>query len=325
MKEFWKKSWFIRLVSLLIAVLLVIYVNSTQEGFLSQGQTEKTKQTANKTETIKVPLQVSVDTDKYYVVGYPERVSVTLEGSTALVTSTINTQNFRAYIDLTKKSIGKHNVKIHINGINKQISYSVKPRNITVDIQRRKSTTMPVQIEYNKGAVAPGYQRGHSSVYPQQVEVTGARSEVDQIDQIVARVVLPNGIDHTYERQVNLIAVDNKGRQLNVIIDPATAKVTIPITTAKKVVKVQLEPEHEKTNKIYSLTAKTKYVTLYGNEDALAKVKHLKVPVDLGSVNVSATKTITFNLPDGVVKSNPRQINVDIKVENTKDTQNVDK
>lgn len=39
---------------------------------------------------------------------------------------------------------------------------------------------MPVQIEYNKGAVAPGYQRGHSSVYPQQVEVTGARSEVDR-------------------------------------------------------------------------------------------------------------------------------------------------
>ena len=322
MREFWKKSWFIKLVSLLIAVLLVIYINSTQGGFLSQGQAEKTKQTANKTQTIKVPLQVSVDTDKYYVVGYPEKVSVTLEGSTALVTSTVNTQNFRAYIDLTNKSIGKHNVKIHVNGINRQISYSLNPRSVEVDIQRRKSTTMPIQIEYNKSAVGRGYQLGHSSVYPQQVEVTGARSEVDQIDQIVAKVVLPNGIDHTYERQVNLIAEDDKGRQLNVVIDPATAKVSIPVTTAKKAVKIKLEPEHEKMNKIYSLTAKTKYVTLYGSEDDLAKVKHLKVPVDLGTITASTTKTITFNLPDGVVRSNPRQITVDVKVENANDSKN---
>ena len=322
MREFWKKSWFIKLVSLLIAVLLVIYINSTQGGFLSQGQAEKTRQTANKTQTIKVPLQVSVDTDKYYVVGYPEKVSVTLEGSTALVTSTVNTQNFRAYIDLTNKSIGKHNVKIHVNGINRQISYSLNPRSVEVDIQRRKSTTMPIQIEYNKSAVAHGYQLGHSSVYPQQVEVTGARSEVDQIDQIVAKVVLPNGIDHTYERQVNLIAEDHKGRQLNVVIDPATAKVSIPVTTAKKAVKIKLEPEHEKMNKIYSLTAKTKYVTLYGSEEDLAKVKHLKVPVDLGTITTSTTKTITFNLPDGVVRSNPRQITVDVKVENANDSKN---
>lgn len=322
MKEFWKKSWFIRLVSLLIAVLLVIYVNSTQEGFLSQGQTEKTKQTANKTQTIKVPLQVSVDTDKYYVVGYPEKVSVTLEGSAALVTSTINTQNFRAYIDLTKKTIGMHNVKIHVNGINKQISYSINPRSVEVDIQRRKSTTMPVQVEYNKGAVAQGYQLGHASVYPQQVEVTGARSEVDQIDQIIAKVVLPNNIDHTFERQVNLVAEDHKGRQLNVIIDPATAKVSIPITISKKSVKMKLEPEHEKLDRIYSLSLKHNYVTLYGNKDALAKIKHLKVPVDLASVTSSTTKTVALNLPDGVVKANPNQVEVEIKVEKANNSRN---
>lgn len=314
MREFWRKSWFIRLVSLLIAVLLVIYVNSTQGGFFSQGQMEKTKQTANKTQTIKVPLQVSVDTDKYYVVGYPEKVSITLEGSTALVTSTVNTQNFRAYIDLNDKSIGKHNVKVQVNGISKQISYSVSPRNVNVNIQRRKSTTMPVQIEYNKGAVAHGYKIGHSSAFPQQVEVTGARSEVNQIDQIVAKVVLPNGIDHTYERQVNLVAEDRKGRQLNVVIDPATVKVTIPITVAKKSVKIQLEPKHESTNKIYSLSEKSNYVTLYGSERALAKVKQLEVPVDLSEVTSSTTKTVTLDLPHGLVKSNPRHIDVEIRV-----------
>lgn len=316
MKEFWKKSWFIRLVSLLMAVLLVIYVNYTQDGFLTQGQSDRTKQTANKTQTIKVPLQVSVDTDKYYVVGYPEKVSITLEGSTALVTSTINTQNFRAYIDLTNKKIGRHNVKVHVNGMSKQISYTINPRTVHVDIERRKSTTMPIQTKYNKSAIAFGYKLGHASVYPQQVEVTGARGEVDQIDQIIAKVVLPNGIDHTYERQVSLIAQDHKGRQLNVVIEPATAKVTIPISIAKKRVKVELEPKHENTSKIYSLTVKNEYVNIYGTEEDLAKIKRLKVPIDLRNVNASITKTVNIDLPDGVVKAEPSQISVEVKVEN---------
>lgn len=324
MKEFWRKSWFIRLVSLLIAILLVIYVNDNQGGFSTPGQTNRTKQTANKTQTIKVPLQVSVDTDKYYVVGYPEKVSITLEGSTALVTSTINTQNFRAYIDLTGQSIGTHEVKVHVNGISRQISYSINPKVVHVNIQRRKSTTMPIQIEYNKTAVAHGYTLGHASVYPQQVEVTGARSEVEQIDQIIAKVVLPNEINHSYERQVSLIAQDHKGRQLNVVIEPATAKVTIPISVAKKNVKIKLEPQHEKENKIYSLTAKTDYVTIYGAEKNIAKIKKLIVPIDLRDISASTVKTVSLDLPNGIVKASPNQIRVDIKVEssNTKTDRN---
>ncbi len=317
MKEFWRKPWFIKLVSLLIAVLLVIYVNDTQGGFWAQGQSNRTKQTVNKTQTISVPLQVSVDTDQYYVVGYPEKVNITLEGSTALVTSTINTQNFRAYIDLTKQSIGKHEVKVHVNGISRQLSYSINPKTVRVNIQKRKSTTMPIQIEYNKSALAHGYVIGHPSVYPQQVEVTGARSEVEQIDQIVAKVVLPNEIEHTYERQVSLIAQDHQGRQLNVVIEPATAKVTVPVSLARKKVRLKLKPEHENKGKIYSLTAKSEYVNIYGTEKDLEKVKSLLVPVDLSNIGAATTKTVTLKLPAGVVKAEPNQIDVDIRVESS--------
>ncbi|WEV71418.1 CdaR family protein [Lactobacillus sp. ESL0785] len=317
MKDFWRKSWFIRLVSLLIAVLLVIYINYTQEGFMTQGQADKTKQTATQTQTVKVPLQVSVDTDNYYVVGYPAKVSVTLEGSNALVTSTINTQNFRAYIDLTNKSIGEHQVQVHVSGLSNQLACTISPKTVHVNIQHRKSTTMPVQIEYNKNAVAHGYKLGKTNVDPQQVEVTGARGEIDQIDQIAAKVVLPNGIDHNFERQVNLIAEDRKGRQLNVIIEPATAKVTIPISVAKKTVKIALAPKHEKSSKVYSLTAKSNYVTLYGSQAALNKVKSLKVPVDLSDVNSSTTKIVKLQLPGGVIKANLAQVTVQIKVANS--------
>ncbi|MDF7638640.1 CdaR family protein [Lactobacillus sp. ESL0791] len=323
MKNFWKKSWFVKLVSLLIAVLLVIYIDSTQPGFMTQGENSKTQQTASETHTLKVPLQVSVNTDKYYVVGYPEKVSITLAGPNALVTSTVNTQNFRAYIDLTNKSIGKHTVRVQVSGLSKQLSYSISPKTLKVDIERRKSTTMPVQIEYNKSAVAHGYKVGKTSSNPQQVEVTGSRSEVDQIDQIVAKVVLPNGIDHSYHRQVILIAEDKHQRQLNVVIEPSTVAVTIPITIAKKTVKVSLDTKNEPSNKVYSLTSKVNEVTLYGTEESLAKIKELKVPVDLRGVDSSLTKQVELKLPDGVIKSDPTSIEVKIRVKDTGNTSKV--
>lgn len=314
MKDIWNKRWFIMIISLLFAILLVVYIDSTQTGFVTQGESKKTKQTANEMQTISVPLQVSVDTDKYYVVGYPEKVKVTLEGPNALVTSTVNTQSFRAYIDLTNKKTGKQTVKVQVTGLNSQLSYTINPAQVNVDIERRKSRTMPVQIEYNKNAVASGYDFGSASVDPQQVEITGARGEVDQIDQIVAKLALPNGLNHSYERQVMLIAEDKKGRQLNVVINPATVTARLPVSLSKKTVKLNLKPKNEDSKKVYSVTAKKDEITLYGRKSALKKIKDLNVDIDLKGITSSTVKNYSLVLPEGVAKADPPFVQTTIKV-----------
>lgn len=320
MNNFWKKPWLVRLSSLLLAILIVVYIDTTHEGFIPQGQLSRTRQTASEVETIKVPLQVSVNTDKYYVVGYPEKVKVTLEGPNALVTSTVNTQNFRVYIDLTHYGIGKHTVKVKTTGLSKQLAYRINPKIVKVDIERRKSRTMPVQIGYNKSAVAAGYHVGKLAVNPAQVEVTGARAEVDQIDQIVAKVVLPNGTNHSYDRQVILIAEDNRGQQLNVVIQPTTARVTIPISIAKKTVKLNLNSKNEDSAKVYSVTAKQNEVILYGEQKVLDKLRRLNVDVDLKGIMSSSVRTYPIKLPRGVIKADPSVVQIQIKVKNAGST-----
>lgn len=320
MKQFWTKKWFFRLVSLLLAILIVIYIDSTQTGFVTQGEPSKTRETATETQTIRIPLQVSVDTDQYYVVGYPEKVKVTLSGSNALVTSAINTQNFRAYIDLTKEKIGKHRVRVRLSGLSKQLSYTVSPRTVTVNIQHRKSRTMPVQIEYNKNVVARGYHLGKAKVDPTEVEVTGPQSEINQIDQIVAKTSLPNGLNRNYERQVILMAEDKKKRQLNVVIQPSTATVTIPVSISKKKVKLSLSSKNENSNKVYSVTASQNDVTIYGDENALKKISKLNLSVDLRGIDVSTSKRYHLKLPKGVVRANPSDIDVQIRVKKTSNT-----
>lgn len=245
MKKFFDKPWFYRIVALILAILLAIYVSSNQQGFVTQGRREETLKTATKTQVIKAPLQVSVNTDKYYVTGYPEKINLTLEGSNALVTSTINTQNFRVYIDLSHLKTGEHTVPIKVNGLSTQLTYSVSPSKVRVNIQKRKSRTLPVQIEYNKSAVSHGYNLGTAKSDPEVVNITGAKSEVNQVDRIVARANLPKGIDSTFEREEMLVALDKEGHQLNVAIDPATAHITIPINLSKKKVKINVTSKNE--------------------------------------------------------------------------------
>lgn len=263
---------------------------------------------------MKVPLQVSVDTDKYYVVGYPEKVRIHLSGPSALVTSTVNTQNFRVFIDLTKLGVGKHRVGIKVSGLSKQISYSLQPSSVQVNIQKKKSRSLLVQIEYNKNTVAKGYHFGTATSDPRIVNVTGSGSEINQLKRVVARVSLTKGVDKTIEQQVILVAEDKKGHQLNVVIDPATSSVRIPIKLASKKVKVKLNTRNEESGKIYSVTASRNYVTVYGSKKVLAHLSQIPVDVNLSNVRNNTSRQARVQLPAGVVKARPTTVKVRIKV-----------
>lgn len=314
MKSFFDKPWFYKIVALVLAILLAIYINNTQTGYAPEGRRNQTVQTATKRETFKVPLQVSVNTDKYYVTGYPEKVSLTITGSSALVTSTVNTQNFRAFIDLSKLKTGSHTVPVKINGLSSQLAYSINPKTIKVNIQQRKSRSLPVQIEYNKDAVPAGYEIGTPVSDPSVVTVTGAKSEVNQIDKIVARATLPKDQSETYEREFMLVAEDQKGRQLNVVIDPATTRVRIPINLPSKKVKISVTSHNEESNKMYALTADKSTVRLYGSSSALKKLDEVPLDVNLAGITSSTTRKVTLDLPKGVIKASPAEFTVKIKV-----------
>lgn len=314
MSKFFDKPWFYRILSLMIAIAIVAWVDNTQTGYVSNQEHERTQQTATKTQTLTVPLQVSVNTDKYFVTGYPEKVKLKLEGATSLITSAVNTQNFRVYIDLTNLGVGKHRVPVKVSGLSNQLSYRVSPTKINVDIQRRKSRSFPVQIEYNKSAVAKGYNLGDVKATPKIVTATGARSEIDRIDKIVAKVALPMNTTRTYQRQVILLAEDSKGHQLNIVIEPSTVNVEIPVTLSHKKVKLKLNSKNEANNKDYTLTASPDSVEIYGSKAELKDIKDLAVDVDLSNITQTQTKRVKLQLPKGIVKADTDTVEINIKV-----------
>lgn len=233
-KGFFNHKWVMRLASLVLAILLFAYVNGSKNGFLRQNtrnNNENSVLMSNKSVTLKMPLDITVDNSKYVVSGYPQYVKVRLSGPSALVTTTSNTQNFKVYADLSSLGAGKHQVPIKTSGLNAELRANVEPKNITVQIQPRRTVNVKVSVRLNARNLADGYEAGHPHADVDSVQVTGAQNEVRRVNRVVAYVVVPRDAKDNLQRQVTLQALDHNGQTLNVVIWPATTTVTVPISS----------------------------------------------------------------------------------------------
>lgn len=229
--DFFNHKWFLRITSLILAIFLFLYVNNGSNGFLRQN-TRKHDQTSalmsNKTAVIKMPLDITTD-NSYVVSGYPKTVQVSVSGPSALVTTTSNTQNFKAYIDLTNIGVGKHRVRVKTSGLNSELHATVKPKYVTVNVQPRKVITKKITVRLSSRTLENNFQVGTPRTDIDHVQISGAREEVNKVDRVVAFVAMPNKATTDIHRSVTLQAVDKNGQTLNVVIEPNTTNVTIPI------------------------------------------------------------------------------------------------
>lgn len=224
--------WFFRISALVLAVLLFIYVNGEKLGNTHKTElnTETTSLTSTKKKTLTMPLDLTVDSDRYIVSGYPKNVKVTVSGPAALVTATANTQNFKVYADLSSLGPGKHVVKPKQTGLNNDLTYHFKPKQFTVLIQSRKTESMAVQTKVDTSQLADGYKAGKVTTSTDNVQITGAIAEVNKVDHVVASVSLSKKDKTNISKQVTLQAVDKNGNTVNVVITPQTTTIKIPIS-----------------------------------------------------------------------------------------------
>ncbi|WDF81884.1 CdaR family protein [Lacticaseibacillus pabuli] len=318
MSKIWDSPWVYRILALILTLGLFVYVNQEKlNKTFPANRNDDTSVLASKKETVRVPLQLNADTDKYFITGYPEKVKVTIEGSAALVTAVTNTQNFRVVADLRKLSVGTHTVKLTQQGLSKQLTYKIQPATIKVSISDRINKTMPVQVHYNKDAIADGYQAGTPQLSADTVQVTGSRNEIDRIFELSASVTLNRNTKQTVNQTVVVQALDSNGNTLNVVVAPETVRVKLPVTLPSKRVDIKLKQAGTGVSDMtYSLKTSTKSVRIYGAAAALKKVDSIEVPVDVSGVKKA--KSVNINLvhaDSDLTDADPSTIKVDIGVE----------
>lgn len=317
MSKFWDSPWVYRVLSLVLALGIFAYVNQEKLNNTFQGDRKQdTALLATKTQTVKVPLQLNADTDKYFITGYPEKVKVKISGSAALVTAVTNTQNFRVVADLRKLGVGEHTVKLQQQGLSKQLTFSIVPKTIKVNVQTRLSKTLPVQVRYNKDAIADGYQVGTPQLSSDTVQVTGARSEINRIFEISASVTLNRNTNSTVTQTVMLQALDSNGQTVNVVTTPETVRVKLPVTLPSKKVTLNFKQTgNAVAGKSYTLASDISTVTIYGSKAQLKNIEALTVPVDISGISKTTDKTVKVdNVEKGLKDVDPSSVKVHIKV-----------
>lgn len=319
MNNFFKGKWFYLILSLIFALALFVYVNGSKLSLLQSSGGNSNNQSilsSNKTTELTVPLQLNVDSNKYFVSGYPEKVKVKLNGPSALVTTISNTQNFKAYANLSDLKPGTHTVKIQQEGLNNEIKYKFKPENIKINVQPRRTVDFPVTAKYDKNAISNGYKFGEPKIDVSKVKITGAEDQINRVQAVVADLKLPSNISKTVNKQSVIEAVDNEGKTVNVVVTPSTTFVNLPVTASKsKEVPLQLIGENNDNNLDYSLSTKTNKVRVFGNDDELNNISKFKVKVDLKDIKSSTNKNIYLdsglNNVD-IVNPNSIKVNIDI-------------
>lgn len=322
MKEFFNRPWVYRVLSLGLAALLFAWVTSQNLGAThSNSQTAEQTAVADTKETLKTNLQVDSDQDVYYVTGYPRQVSITIEGPSANVSAARNMRNFRVYIDVRKLKVGTHTVKIKQSGLNRSLKYSIKPETVKIKIATRKDKTFPIQANYKTSRIADGYLVGTPSISPSTVRVSGAKSEVSRVREVVAQLDISNNTKDNYEQEVLLDALDEDGNTVDVLLTPQTAHVKLPIYLPSKKVKLDFEQSGSGDGgRVYSFVSSVTQVTLFAPQSVLDKIgKTITVPVSVSKVNSSIQKTVKIDKPSGVVNIDPSSVTVNIHVSQVND------
>lgn len=318
MKNIFNSRWTFRLLSLFLAVMLFLFVNSTKSDTTQQTSgtnSDSTTLTATERKTVSVQLRLNVNSDKYFVTGYPEKVKVHLSGPAALVTATANTQNFRVFANLTGLKAGKHTVKLRQDGLNRDISYQIDPGSIKVNIQPRQTVSFPVSVQYDKSRIADNYQAGTATSDVTNVKATGAESEIDRITKVVAQLNLPADTKKTTNSQAVIEALDSQGRTVNVILTPATTQVNLPVTIKghSKKVPIKFKAKNANSKQTYTFKSNTSSIRVFGTESALKAVSSFEADVDVSDVKDKKTKQISLDAQaNHVTGTDPSNVKVTI-------------
>jgi YbbR domain-containing protein len=313
MDKLMDSRWFMRIISLILAIMLYLSVNPELEKL----GTSALKQSDN-TETIRdVPVEVIYDSENLVVTGVPETVDVTIEGPRSIVQSTKALKDFRIYVDLTNANIGVSQVPIKYENISDKLTVRIDPAYATVSIQERVSKEFSVEAEFNKNQLAEGFIAETPIIHPEKVTIIGAKDVIDQISYVKATIDWQGTIDETISKEASILVLDHNLNKLNVIVQPKTVQVTIPVKNPSKTVPVRIKTSGELPGgaELIEVVPSVKEVTLYGYEEVLKNIDALELEVDLSKIKETTEITLPVELQKGLNKASVPNVTVNVKID----------
>ncbi|MFZ7946962.1 MULTISPECIES: CdaR family protein [Bacillaceae] len=318
MDKLMDNPWFLKVLALLLAVLLYSSVPNTGKK-LSDVNVPGEKAT----ETIQdIPVKVYYDTENLVVSGIPNTVDITIKGPLTHVQSAKASKNFEVYVDLTDAKIGKQKVNLKVRNLSDKLKATLKPASVNVTIQEKITKEFKVDAEFNSSQIEEGYSAGQPVVEPSKVKITGAKDVIDRITYVKATIEEKGKLKASITKEARIQVLDKELNKLNVVVEPETVKMTIPIKSNTKTVPINIvkkgTPPPGVT--IESIDIDEKEATITGNDDVLKNTENVRVEVDLSKISENTTLTLPVIISNGVSKVSPQTVKATIVVKKQEET-----
>jgi YbbR domain-containing protein len=312
MDKLMDNRWFMKIVALLLALLLYSSVPQS-----NNKNTEVNVPGEKNTETITdVPVNAYYDTDNLVVSGLPDTVEMTVNGPNPHVQSAKALRNFEVYIDLSKAKIGTQTVKLRIKGLSDKLTATLEPAFANISIQEKITKEFNVEAEYNQSMIKEGYIAERPIVEPNKIKVTGAKEIIDRIAYVKATVDVKNPIQDTITREARIRILDRELNKLEVVVEPETVDVTIPVKSSNKTVPIKIVQKGTPPPgvDIESISLDTKEAVIIAPEEVLKNTESVRVEVDVSKISEETTLTLPVIISNGIVKVTPETVKANIKV-----------
>jgi len=293
----------IRIISVLIAVLLWIYVTNEQNPVTDM--------------TLNVPLVAENEPSNIIIKGMPKTVSVRVKG-TRSVMGTIQRDVFSAYINLADAGVGEQELPVQLNSPPGVEVLRVSPQVVRIQTDRIIQKNVPVVVSI-KGDVAKGQQVGDPVLKPQVVAVQGPGKVLDNITQVGVTVDV-TGADDTLEREV---AVETGAD--GVTVNPGRVLVTVPVTELpikSLPVRLRITGEPAAGYIVSGSSVQPSSVQVTGRDTLLQNLTAVSTMfLDITGVSDDVEREVVLMLPDGVKSVEPEQVMINVQIQQMEEEQ----
>lgn len=217
---------------------------------------------------------------------------------------TVSADNFTATADVAELTMGQDYITVSVTGPKAYQIEDVRSRKIQVYVDELMKKTIPVTVSY--ASLPSGYEAAPLSIYPEEIEVKGAKQLVENVAQYVVTLD-PSGIHTEDVQEMNEVGnfCNESGAKISGVstkTENISVKTSVyPVkTVALKVVYAGEPWEGAKINKIDAPTS----INVIGPSNSLSKISELSSKeISIDEIYESCEKEIEINLPKGVFLS----------------------
>ncbi len=269
------------------------------------------------------PVTANYNDEEYVVEGLPETVDITMIGTKAnlYLAKQLPSQNIT--VDLSDLTPGVHEVKLNYKQAITAVEYKLDPSSVTVVVSTKQSATKDISYEIlNLASLDSKMSIKDIELETNSVIAKGTEDKLNKIATIKALVNLNNlgdpnvGDNNIKDNQV--VAYDENGKILDVELVPSKVNATVKIESPSKTVQLKIVPVGlEKIvfgKSVESIKSSISDVTIYGSEEALAKVDSIDVKVDVSDIKTNKKYTKTIKKPSGIRELSAKTVTVEVSL-----------